>query len=456
MGNFVMVKNCFRKDLFQQRIEGFDENHLLVLMYMQRFTAINRGEINFCMGWLFEDLGINKSSTRKELINSLFDLVDMGLIELVKDIDRDKVNKNTRIRTYAIEYEDNFTKIYDNEIYKIFDSDIDFGMKKTMLFLYVDIASRIDTKGYCYPSFLSFKSDINTTSDSRINDSLQMLKKFELIDYDNVGQIAIGGQVTQGNNVYVLCCQEDYKDILQRGLANRKKQYVEGKATVTKKKQSNLQRSISMKWRHRLNKYYDGTITDTELKELEQLEKQYFELIKDTELKEERIDEFVLFNPIIKKEENKSYFGKPKHSATVDTSSTTEQENDNWNDEEVDINDVIDNLFGVDEEESIKMTTINAPKRDNIELTTSYNNNITDEEMIEQEIDSFRSMYSYIDKRTIEEFLATNDIQKIFNSAEFTKTNIESKRKQIQNILNNSYNELDTMQRDIDIDELFA
>ena len=379
MGNFVMVKNCFRKDLFQQRIEGFDENHLLVLMYMQRFTAINRGEINFCMGWLFGDLGINKSSTRKELINSLFDLVDMGLVELVEDVDRDKVNKNTRIRTYAVEYEDNFTKIFDTEIDKIFDSDIDFRMKKTMLFLYTDIASRIDVKGYCYPSFESFKADLGSTSDNRINDALELLKENSLIYYDNVGQIAIGGQVTQGNNVYVLCCQKGYKDILQRGLANRKQQYVEGKATVTKKKQSNLQRSISMKWRHRLNKYYDGTITDTELKELEQLEKQYFKLIKDTELKEERIDEFVLFNPIIKKEENKSYFGKPRHSEIVDYETGENIENDNWDEE---------------------------PKGDDIEIIYSYNN---EEKKEHDNIDRYVEDIFYGNNR-----VETDDIDELF------------------------------------------
>lgn len=378
MGNFVMVKNCFRKDLFQQYIEEFNENHLLVLMYMQRFTAINRGEINFTFDWLFEDLEINKSSTRKELINSLFDLVDMGLIELVKDIDRDKVNKNTRIRTYAIEYEDNFTKIYDNEIYKIFDSDIDFRMKKTMLFLYVDIASRIDTKGYCYPSFLSFKSDINTTSDSRINDSLQMLKEFELIDYDNVGQIAIGGQVTQGNNVYVLCCQEGYKDILQRGLANRKKQYVEGKVTIHKGKISNKKRSIKLKLNNLWEKYDDGDIIDEELAELEKKEQEYYNLIK---LNKEKVNNtpFVLFNPIIKKEENKSYFGKPKHSEIVDYETGENIENDNWDEE---------------------------PKGDDIEIIYSYNN---EEKKEHDNIDRYVEDIFYNDNR-----VETDNIDELF------------------------------------------
>ena len=174
-----------------------------------------------------------------------------------------------------------------------------------MLFLYCDIVSRIDSKGYCFPSFESFKMDLNTTSDNRINDALKLLQNNNLIAYGNVGQILVDGKVQQGNNVYVLCCQEGYKDILQRGLANRKKQYVEGKVTIHKGKISNKKRSIKQRINNLWKKYDDGDITDGELAELEKKEQEYYNLIK---LDKEKVNNtpFVLFNPIIKKKRIKA------------------------------------------------------------------------------------------------------------------------------------------------------
>jgi len=278
---------------------------------MQRFTVINRNEINFCIGWLFDDLDINKSDTRKDIISSFFDLVDWGLIELANDIDREKFNRNTRVTTYAVSYEDNYTMIYDTEIDKIFNLDIDFRVKKTMIFLYCNIASRIDGKGYCYPSFESFKSDIGTTSDNRINDALILLKDNKLIDYENVGQILVNKQVQQGNNIYVICVDKDYKDNLSKGLANRKKDYEENKVTIFEGAKSNNQRGLKQKLNHLWKKYNDGTITDNELIELKSKEEEYYNLIK---LDKEKLDKinFVSFEVVEeKKEETKGYFGKP-------------------------------------------------------------------------------------------------------------------------------------------------
>lgn len=306
MNRFVNVKNVFRKDIKKHYIKQFTEDHLLVLVYMQRFTVHNRNRIDFCMGWLFDDLGIEKSNVKKDLNNALCDLVDWGLIKLYKDIgDRNNINRNTRIQSYAVKYNEQFTQIHDSEIDKILNSDVDFRQKKTMLFLYCDIASRIDDKGYCFPSYESFKADLNTTSDNRIDNALVALKEYGLIDYDNVGQIKIDNRITQGNNVYVLCVDQDHKEKLHTGLQNRRREYEEGKARIHKGKHSNKRRSIKQKLNHLWKKYNNNSLTDEQLKTLKELEMEYYQYIQNDKDTLDEI-EFVLFNPAKQQEKEKA------------------------------------------------------------------------------------------------------------------------------------------------------
>lgn len=276
MNYFAIVNNVFRHDLGKQYIKEFNDNHLLLLVYIQKFKGYS-GEMNFCLGWLFDDLKINYN-LQQDLINCFSDLVKWNLIDLINEVDN--INRNTRLQVAISEYDDRFTQVLFNEVEKIFNLDIDIRTKKTMLFLYTDIASWIDTKGYCYTSYHYFKQDLNTKSDNRINDSLKLLKENKLIDYDKPGQVLVDNQITQGNNIYVLCSDKDYKDNLARGLANRRKQYVEGKAKIYKGEQSNYQRSIKQKLNNLWKKYNKNKITDIELKELGKLEKEYYELIK--------------------------------------------------------------------------------------------------------------------------------------------------------------------------------
>lgn len=160
-------------------------------------------------------------------------------------------------------------------------------------------------------------------------------------------------------------------------------------------------------------------------------------------------------------QEHKGYFGKPKHS----NESGEIIENDNWNDEEVDINDVIGNLFGVDEEESIKMTTINAPKSDtkgdNIELTSSYDN-----EKDTNVLKSFRSLsniYKNNEKEELEKVkqdfakdinISTSaidiflvDIEEYLNSEDFTELTLEQKKEQMKAIYQANRFEIEEIER---------
>lgn len=277
--NFVIVKNCFRQDLKKVYDKSFTDLHLLILVYMQRFTAINSNTMTFTLSWLYDDLSISNSIAKQDITRAMLELENMNLIEL-NVLDIDKVDRNTRIIASLFDYEGDFTLIDNDAIDKILSLDIDIRQKRTMLLLYCNIASRIDDKGYCYPSFASFKADLQTTSDNRINDALELLKECKLIDYDNVGQVLIDGQVTQANNIYVLCNRKDHKARLQEGLNNRKKQYEEGKAKIFKGEQSNIMRSLKQRKNNLDKKYINNTITQEELQELGLIENDYYDMNK--------------------------------------------------------------------------------------------------------------------------------------------------------------------------------
>lgn len=292
MNNFVMVKNVFRADIPKQYQEGFNDLHLLVYIYMQRFMTLNTNTMNFTTGWLVDELKISNRAAKDNIISSLDELVGMNLIEFEKV--EGKINIHTRLKTRLVDDDISFTKVYNPEIDKILNLDIDIRARRTMLFLYVDIASRIDEKGYCFPSFANFKQDLDITSDNRITDALELLQQYQLIDYDNVGQVVIDNQVTQANNVYVLCNNKNYKETLQRALNNRKKQYESGKIKIIKAEQSNLQRSIKQTINNLVSKYNDKSISASEIEKLNELELEYYNLISsNSERLFELKDEFV-------------------------------------------------------------------------------------------------------------------------------------------------------------------
>ena len=146
--NFVIVRKVFWYATEQYQ-KGFTDLHLLILIYMQRYKAINSNEMTFCIGWLYDDLNITNDKAKQDIIASLFDLLEMELIEL-NDLDIDSVNRNTRIVANLLDVEEGFVMIDNDAIDKILSLDLDIRQKRTMLFIYTIIASRIDDKGYCY------------------------------------------------------------------------------------------------------------------------------------------------------------------------------------------------------------------------------------------------------------------------------------------------------------------
>jgi len=233
MKTFSMVRNVFRFDLDCFNPE-FTDNHLLVWVYLQRFSTY-RDEINFCMGWLFDDLNINYRDTQKDLIKALFDLIEWELVKPIEDIT--KINRNTRIKLESVKYDNNFTKLLDSEIDKILYGDEDIRVKKTMLYVYTLIVSRIDDKRFCFPRRKTFKKDMQIKSNKRVQDAIDKLKELGLIDFAKAGIIRDAkGRIYNANNVYVTTYTENYSAILQNAVNSNREYHQENNSVVMQKK----------------------------------------------------------------------------------------------------------------------------------------------------------------------------------------------------------------------------
>ena len=138
-----MIKNVFRDD---NRIEGFNENHLLLLVYLQKFTTF-QGKIYFSFNFMFEELKITYHQLRKELFTCLSDLVSWGLIQIINDIDFGNINKNTMIILDRIQYQDNYTMLLQMKLIKFYILDEDIRVK-TMLYIYTLIVSGLMKKDF--------------------------------------------------------------------------------------------------------------------------------------------------------------------------------------------------------------------------------------------------------------------------------------------------------------------
>lgn len=218
-----IVKNIFRSD---NSIEGFTENHLLLLVYLQEFTTY-RNMIYFNFSLMFEKLNITYHQLKKELYQCLIDLCDWGLIEIINVNSLSSLNQNTNITINRINYTDSYTLLVAEEIDKILYNEFDIRSRRTMLYVYVIICSWIGIKDryYSFPRIDDFKRDINTTSNKRIISAIQQLKELGLIDYGNAGTIKNDNNIFQANNIYVLTVEDNYKDNLKNALEESKSYY---------------------------------------------------------------------------------------------------------------------------------------------------------------------------------------------------------------------------------------
>jgi len=189
---------------------------------------------------MFEELKITYHQLSKELFTCLSDLVSWGLIQIINDIDFGNINKNTMIILDRIQYQDNYTMLVADEIDKIIYSDEDIRVKRTMLYIYTLIVSRIDEKGFCFPRRETFKRDMQIESNKRIQDAIVKLKELGLIEFAKAGIIRDAkGRIYNANNIYVTTYTENYSEILKNAVNSNREYHQENNSVVMQKKKEN-------------------------------------------------------------------------------------------------------------------------------------------------------------------------------------------------------------------------
>ena len=425
-----------REFLKQHNIDSI----LILSILLKNYT--NRGEIVFSINYLLDELRIKRTNTNR--INKVKQILN----SLVKDnvlntnIDFMSIKNNDIVRVDYELVKDNFTIVYDFEVEEILNADTTID-KYAMFYLFVFIKYRLNTNTQVmYWSIKDMAKEMNTKSNKTVLGYIDMLEEIGLLKIGKVGmRVFADNTIKQANNIYTLGYLEDTDKILQEQLSRYKAELNEHSIKIEQGKKSSEQTSIKLKLNNLWKKYDDEDITDDEIGELKKLQKKYYEFIKLD-------DEKVKNTPFILFDENK----------VIDTSSGTEQENENWDEEEVSINDMINDLFGIEDvEESMKITEnyVDEKEEDSIcDDVVVVEDNESDEEIIKQEIANFRSMYSYINIETCEKLFATDEeIQYILSSSEFLDATIESKHNQCQNMLNNSLEKLHQMQNQADMQE---
>jgi hypothetical protein len=186
---------------------------------------------------MFEELNIkNNKKLMKILYQCLLDLDNWKLINITNNINKNNIDKNTIIIIDRIIFKDKYTLVFASEIEKILSYKCDIRAKRTLLYIYVLIVSRIDDKGYCFPRYDTFERDLQTTSRNRIINAIQILKDIDLIDFANVGVIKDSKKIYQANNIYVTTITEGYKEILSSALEDSKKYFINTDTDILKNK----------------------------------------------------------------------------------------------------------------------------------------------------------------------------------------------------------------------------
>lgn len=239
--NFVLVINSwFRSDLRKNNKCFYNNEDLLIFALLQKNTLIRNNQILFNLTWLYQQLNINNKNNytkQKKIQEILIKFQENNL--LICNENLKQINKNTLV-TAKLNITEDFTKIYDYQFDKIFNSNYNIEEKRNLFALLCDISSRIDEKKYCYPDLKTLSQDIQISVKSIVK-YLKILKEMQLIDYDNPGLKIKDNKITQANNIYVLCIG-DYVNILSNVIEKRKIELINEKNKVIKNKKRSAER----------------------------------------------------------------------------------------------------------------------------------------------------------------------------------------------------------------------
>lgn len=231
-----------------------------------------------------------KSTSREQkfIKDLLLKLKDSHYIELYSNPqiieeyilnDINSINKNDFIymtKTEKMRLDDNFTLLYDKEIFKILnylkEPINNYSMLQLFSYLIKSISNNALNDDYllCYPSYKDMNDKFGL-SESTISKYIDILQEINLIrcDYTGIEQLA-SGKIKNTKMYY--CRAKDEQALIDKIEYERKeKGFI--KLNKKSKDDSNLKRSITQRINYLENKLNNNTITESEMVTLRELKK---------------------------------------------------------------------------------------------------------------------------------------------------------------------------------------
>lgn len=201
------------------------------------------------------------------------------IIEENKINDISSINKNDFVymaKTEKMRLDDNFTLLYDKEIFKILnylkEPINNYSMLQLFSYLIKSISNNALNDDYllCYPSYKDMNDKFGL-SESTISKYIDILQEINLIrcDYTGIEQLA-SGKIKNTKMYY--CRAKDEQALIDKIEYERKeKGFI--KLNKKSKDDSNLKRSITQRINYLENKLNNNTITESEMITLRELKK---------------------------------------------------------------------------------------------------------------------------------------------------------------------------------------
>lgn len=201
------------------------------------------------------------------------------IIEENKINDISSINKNDFVymaKTEKMRLDDNFTLLYDKEIFKILnylkEPINNYSMLQLFSYLIKSISNNALNDDYllCYPSYKDMNDKFGL-SESTISKYIDILQEINLIrcDYTGIEQLA-SGKIKNTKMYY--CRAKDEQALIDKIEYERKeKGFI--KLNKKSKDDSNLKRSITQRINYLENKLNNNTITESEIITLRELKK---------------------------------------------------------------------------------------------------------------------------------------------------------------------------------------
>lgn len=259
----------------------YDKNNslkVLILALLQHNMSI-RNKCIFNVKWLLDKMNIKSNDSRRvKLIHKcLLELCSDGI--LIFDVDLTKLNNAELIFVECV-CESNYVQILDKEFESIYNYSDQNVNTKDLLSLFAYIKSRIDEKGYCYPSLKLISEELGINSDTITKYNKILGVDLGLILIENIGdRVFFDGTVKTANNIYAINNEYGRKKLEQK-VAEYKDQLSEQQIKVFKSKISSDKRSTKMKIHHLERRFNEGKIDDVEFSvRYFELNKKYEELV---------------------------------------------------------------------------------------------------------------------------------------------------------------------------------